>query len=377
LRVAGTAQLFARRVPPAGSRPGDYTLPPDAHPTRIRALLYEPGRSEERTIASAAELQEVVRDERVSWVEVEGLGDGTILTWLRDALGVHPLAVADIANSGQRPKFEDYGERDLIVAQSVETDDEEGLVLEQVSLIVGPRFVLSVVERPLPVFDPVRERVRSGSAQICRMGADFLTYALLDAVVDGYFPVLEEIGEVLTDLEEEIMGRRTVRTMPHLHAARRMLLALHRIMYRQRDALGAMLRSDAAPFSQEVRVYLRDAHDHASQVLDMIESYREITVGLTDVYLSSVNNRLSEVMQTLTIVSTIFIPLSFIAGVYGMNFEHMPELAWPWGYFAALALMGSVAGGLVVWFWRRGWIGAQRRDELAADEPDDATDGAR
>jgi magnesium transporter len=319
----------------------------------------------------------VVRDERVSWVEIEGLGDGTVLAWLRDALGVHPLAVADIANSGQRPKFEDYADRDLIVAQSVDTDDDDGLVIEQVSLIVGPRFVLSVVERPLPVFDPVRERVRSGTAHICRMGADFLTYALLDAVVDGYFPVLEELGEVLTGLEEEIMGRRTVRTMPHLHAARRTLLALHRIMYRQRDALGAMLRADEAPFSQPVRVYLRDAHDHATQVLDMIESYREMVVGLTDVYLSSVNNRLSEVMQTLTIVSTIFIPLSFIAGVYGMNFEHMPELGWRWGYFATLALMGTVGGGLVFWFWRRGWIGARRRDELAAEEPDDASDGAR
>lgn len=373
MRVAGSAQLFARRTVPAGSRPGAFEVPADSHPTGIRAYLYEPGRCEERAIGSAEELREAVRDERVSWVDVEGLGDGAILRWLRDTLDVHPLAVADIANTGQRPKFEDYGERDLIVMQAVDTEDAEGLVIDQVSLIVGPRFVVSVVERPLGVFDPVRERVRSGTSTICRMGPDFLAYALIDAVIDGFFPVLEELGEVLNDLEEEITGRRTARTMSHLHAARRTLLALHRIMYRQRDALGTMLRAEEAPFSQPVRVYLRDAHDHAVQVLDMIETYRDMAVGLTDIYLSSVSNRLNEVMQTLTIVSTIFIPLSFIAGVYGMNFEHMPELGWRWGYAGALALMATVGGGLVLWFRRRGWIGT-RRD---AGEDDDASDGER
>ena len=375
MRIAGTAQLFARRIAPAGSRPGAFEVPTDAHPTAIRAFLYEPGRCEERSVTSAGELQEVVRDERISWIDVEGLGDGAILRWLRDALEVHPLAVADIANTGQRPKFEDYGERDLIVAQAVGTDDEEGLTIDQVSLIVGPRFVVSVLERPLAVFDPVRERVRSGSALICRMEADFLAYALIDAVVDGFFPVLEELGEVLNDLEEEITGRRSPRSMRHLHAARRTLLALHRIMYRQRDALGTMLRSDQAPFSQPVLVYLRDAHDHAVQVLDMIESYREMAVGLTDIYLSSVSNRMNEVMQTLTIVSTIFIPLSFIAGVYGMNFDNMPELHWRWGYFAALSVMAVVGLGLVAWFWRRGWIGVPR--EHAVSDDDDDADGAR
>jgi magnesium transporter len=370
MRIDGTAGLFARRTAPAGSRPGTYEVPPDSHPTAIRAFLYEEGRTEERTLTSADELLAVVNDPRVSWVDVEGLGDGTILRWLREAVGVHPLAVADIANSGQRPKFEDYADRDLIVAQAVNTDDEEGVVVDQVSMIVGPRFVISVLERPLAVLDPVRERVRSGTAQICRMGSDFLAYALIDAVVDGFFPVLEEVGEVLSEVEDKLTDRRDARTMQRLHAIRRMLLALHRIMYRQRDALGTMLRSDEAPFTAPIRVYLRDAHDHAVQVLDMIDGYREMAVGLTDVYLSMMSHRLNEVMRTLTIVSTIFIPLSFIAGIYGMNFEHMPELDEPWGYPAALALMAAVAGGLLYWFWRRGWLGRSRG-------ADDDADGAR
>jgi magnesium transporter len=373
MRIAGTAQLFARRTVPAGSHPGSFEVPADAHPTGIRAFLYEPGRCEERDVTSADELLEVVRDERVSWVDVEGLGDGAILAWLRDALGVHPLAVADIANTGQRPKFEDYGDRDLIVAQVVELDTEEGVTVDQASLIVGPRFVVSVLERPLPIFDPVRERVRSGTSTICKMSADFLTYTLLDAIVDGFFPVVEELGEVLTELEDEITTRPTADVLPRLHAARRTLLALHRVMYRQRDALGSMLRSDESPFSPAVRVYLRDAHDHAVQVLDIIESYREMAVGITDIYLSSVSNRMNEVMQTLTIVSTIFIPISFIAGVYGMNFEYMPELRSPWGYFVSLGLMAVVAGALVGWFWRRGWIGrAPRRSSREASDDADA-----
>lgn len=373
MHVAGTAQLFARRTAPAGSRPGTFEVPANSHPTGIRAFLYEPGRCEERAVDTVEDLLAVTNDERVAWVDVEGLGDGAILHWLRDSLGVHPLAVADIANTGQRPKFEDYGDRDLIIAQVIGTDGEEGVTIDQASLIVGPRFVISVLERPLPVFDPVRERVRSGTSTICKMGADFLTYALIDAVVDGFFPVLEDLGEVLNDLEEEITARRKPRTMPHLHAARRTLLALHRIMYRQRDALGTMLRAEEAPFSPPVRVYLRDAHDHAMQVLDMIESYREMAVSITDIYLSSVSNRLNEVMQTLTIVSTIFIPLSFIAGVYGMNFENMPELRWPWGYYGALGLMAIVGGGLVAWFWRRGWLG--RQWAAAPDENDDDEGG--
>jgi magnesium transporter len=273
-----------------------------------------------------------------------------------------------MAHTGQRPKYEDYGDRDLIVAQAVETTDDDGVVIEQVSMIVARDFLVSVTERPLPLFEPVRERVRSGTSMLCRMGPDFLAYTLLDTVIDGYFPVVEEIGEVMNDIESEITERASDRTLAHLHTVRRTLLTVHRVMYRQRDALGSMLRAEESPFTQPVRVYLRDAYDHSLQVLDSVETYRDMAVGLTDVYLSSVSNRLNEVMKTLTIVSTIFIPLSFIAGVYGMNFDHMPELRWRWGYPFALCLMVGVAGGLLYSFWRRGWLRRRRPAERGDDE---------
>jgi magnesium transporter len=371
MHIEGTSELFARRAPPAGSRPGHFVVPDDAHATVIRAMIFREGQCEERSITSAEELIDAAHAHGVTWIDVEGLGDGALLHWLRDVVGVHPLAVADIAHTGQRPKYEDYGERDLIVAQAVESGDDEGVSIEQVSMIVARDFVVTVTERPLSLFDPVRERVRSGSAMVCRMGADFLTYTLLDTVIDGYFPVIEEIGEVLADLEDEITARPNERTLGYLHTVRRTLLALHRVMYRQRDALGTMVRAEESPFSAPVRVYLRDAYDHSLQVLDSIESYREMAVGLTDVYLSSMSNRLNEVMKTLTIVSTIFIPLSFIASVYGMNFQHMPELRWTWGYPAALLLMAVVAGGLLYSFWRRGWLRRRHRD------PADDADGAK
>lgn len=370
MQIAGTAELFARRTAPAGSKPGTYELPADSAPTKIRAFLYEPGHTTERTVASQEELLAIVNDGRIAWIEVEGLGDGSVLRWLQEGLGVHPLAVADIANTGQRPKFEDYADRDLIIVQAVSAGEVEGVTIDQVSLIVGTRFVVSVVERTLPIFDPVRERVRSGSAQICRMSADFLAYALIDAAVDAFFPVLEELGEVLSDIEEEVTEHPDPATLHRLHALRRTLLALHRVMYRQRDALGTMLRSEEAPFTAPVRVYIRDAHDHALQVLDMIETYREMAIGLTDVYLSSLNNRMNEVMKTLTIVATIFIPLTFIVGVYGMNFDNMPELHWRYGYHLTWLVILVVAAGLVMSFWRRGWIGNRRA-------PDDGADGAR
>ena len=356
MRIAGTAELFARRTPPPGTRPGAFVVPEDSHPTVIRLLTYGDGHCDEGTVASAEDLGEVLDAPGTKWIDVSGLGDGQFLHWLRSTGRVHALAVADIAHTGQRPKFEDYGDRDLIIAQAIANEDGDGIVIEQVSLVVGKGFVVSVTERPLPLFDPVRERIRSGTATICRMGSDFLAYALLDSVIDGYFPVVEEIGEVLNDLEEEITERASEQTLHRLHAVRRTLLAVHRVMYRHRDALGTMMRAEEAPFTAPVRVYLRDAYDHALQVLDTVETYRDMAIGLTDVYLSSMSNRLNEVMKTLTIVSTIFIPLSFIAGVYGMNFDVMPELRWPLGYPFALFLMVLSAILPYVYFrWRR-WL---------------------
>jgi len=356
MQILGTPELTARRRPPAGSRPGTFVLPAHAHATRVRALNYREGHSEVRTIASAAELAEAAGAAGVTWIEIEGLGDGAALHWLRDALGVHSLAVADIANVGQRPKFEDYGDRDLLIAQLVSVEDGQGVAIEQVSMVIGPGWVVTVLERPHALFDPVRERIRSGAALVCRMGADFLAYALLDAVIDSYFPFVDEMGELLGELEDEVTERPRQETLNRLHAVRRTLLTVHRVIYRQRDALAQVMRDERSPFGDAVRVYLRDLLDHTVQVLDSIETFRDIAVGLSDLYYSSVSNRLNEVMRTLTVISTIFIPLTFLVGVYGMNFDYMPELRSRYGYFAVWAVMIAIAVLLLFWFRRRGWL---------------------
>ena len=368
MQITGTAGLFARRRPPPGSHPGTVVLPENTCATTIRALIYVEGRSEERVVTSASELEAAANAAGVSWIAIEGLGDGSVLQWLRDALGVHPLAVADLANLGQRPKFEDYGDRDLIITQLVLANDDEDVSIEQVSIIVGPSWVVSVLERPHPVFEPIRERIQSGTAVICRMAQDFLAYALLDAVIDSYFPFVEQVGEVLNDIEDDVTGRPDQQSLNQLHAVRRTLLSVHRVMWRQRDAISQIMRDERSPFGEAVRVYLRDLLDHAMQVLDSIETFREIGVGLSDLYYSSVSNRLNEVMRTLTVISTIFIPLTFLVGVYGMNFDNMPELRTRWGYYVLWAVMLTVAAALLYWFRQRGWLERTGRPIRRDDE---------
>lgn len=368
MRIEGTADLFARHRPPPGSGPGLYVVPEDASATHVRALVYDADQVAERSIAGPEDLAAVAQAPGVSWIQVEGLGDGAILAWIGDALGVHPLAVADVAHVGQRPKFEDYGDRDLIVAQRVDLDAESGCLLEQVSILTGPGWVVSVLERPSGIFEPVRQRIHAGTL-IRRMSSDFLVYSLLDAVIDGFFPVVETIGELLDELEEEIVDRPGRGTLLRLHAVRRTLLAVHRSMWRQRDTLGQMMRHEGSPFGEALRLYLRDAHDHALQVLDATDTFREMAVGLMDVYLSSVSKRLNEVMKTLTVMATIFMPLTFIVGVYGMNFRHMPELAWRWGYPAVWGLIVATSVGLLLWFRRRGWLEREGVDDEDEDDP--------
>ncbi|MEB2343538.1 MAG: magnesium/cobalt transporter CorA [Deltaproteobacteria bacterium] len=367
MRIAGTANLFSARRPPPGAHPGVFVLPEGAPPTRIRAVIWDAERLEEREIHGPEELRAAVDSPGLTWIEVVGLGDGSVLGWIRDVLGVHPLAVADIANVPQRPKFDDYGERDLVIAQHVRILEDEGVEMTQVSVVASPHWVVSVLEEPCDhLFEPLHERLRA-HAPIRRMGADYLAYAIVDAVIDGYFPVLESLGELLETLEEDILARPGRDTLVRLHAVRRVLMTLHRTMWRQRDALSQILRGDGTPFGEGVRVYFRDAHDHSLQVLDAIESYRELTVGLMDVYLSSVSNRLGEVMKTLTIMASIFIPLTFIVGVYGMNFDWMPELRWRWGYPVVWIVMITVGLALLGWFRHRGWLG----DPTGGDDEDD------
>jgi magnesium transporter len=333
-------------------------VPTDAPHPQLRAMSFGRDELEEFVIESVAECRErLARPGRTAWLDVQGFGSEPILQQIGGQLGIHPLAMADVVHVPQRPKVELYGDRLLVITQMARVTESGELVVEQVSFVLGPGWVVSFQETPGDVFDPVRARIRSGSTRIRGMGPDYLLYSLVDAVVDGYFPVVESLGSVVESLEERVIEDPDVASLMRLHATRRILLALHRVQWRQRDAVNALLREEDLPISEAVHPYLRDAHDHAFQTLDAIETYREMVSGLMDLYLSRASHRMNEVMKTLTIVATIFIPLTFLAGVYGMNFEHMPELHWRWGYPAFWLAMVVLAVGLLGWFRFRGWLG--------------------
>jgi len=366
LRFLGTPTLPQRRGPPSGAAPGHMVVPLDAPKPVIRVMAYGPGRLDEYEVETATELRGLAEQTRDTlWIDVEGFGDREVLTQIGEALGIHALAMADVVHVPQRPKAELYGGRLLLVTQMARLSEAGDVLIEQLSLVLGPGWVVTFQERPGDVFDPVRERIRSASLRIRHMGADYLAYSLLDAVIDGYFPVVEALGGVIDALEEEIVERANRATLVRIHATRRTLLTLHRVQWRQRDAVSAVLHDEELPIADAVKPYFRDAHDHAFQILDAIETYRDMVVGLMDLHLSTTSNRLNEVMKTLTIVATIFIPLTFLAGVYGMNFDYMPELRWRWGYLAIWGLMGLLGGSLLLWFRARGWIGG--RAEGAGD----------
>jgi magnesium transporter len=291
----------------------------------------------------------------VVWLDVRGLGDPALLREAAEVFGLHRLVIADVANTTQHPKVERYPERLFLVARQVAI---AGGVLEseQLSVVVGPGFVLTFQERPGDCFDPVRERIRAGTGQVRGAGPDYLAHALLDAVVDSYFPLLEELGERMERLEEEILEASEPRQVLTIRDLKRDLLLLRRIVWPQREAMHQLVREPGPLIQPETLPYLADVYDHLVRLLEILESFRELGTGLMEVYLSMVSQRMNEVMKVLTVIATIFIPLTFIAGIYGMNFAHMPELGWRWGYFACLGVMAVTALGFLAWFRRRGWL---------------------
>jgi magnesium transporter len=345
------------RRPAQGAVPGEMVVPQNAPEPTIRVMDFDRDAVEERTVTEAAELRGLVAPpERITWIDVEGFGDQATLEAIGEALDIHPLAMADIVHVPQRPKVELHDGHLFVVLQMARVAESGNIDIEQVSLVLGPDWVASFQERPGDVFDPIRARIRSATTRIRHSGAEYLLYALLDAVIDGYFPVVEALSGIVEALEEEVIHHASRASLARIHATRRTLLALHRVQWRQRDAVNAMLRDEELPLSDAVKPYIRDVHDHAFQTLDAIETYRDMVVGLMDLHLSSASHRMNEVMKTLTIVATIFIPLTFLAGVYGMNFDYMPELRWHWGYPIFWASMVALGGGLLLWFRHRGWL---------------------
>lgn len=347
-----------RRHPP-GTAPGRIDRSPHAVETRIRVIAYGPAEHLDLELGQLEEVEALRERHPVLWIDVAGLADVDVIERLGQRFGLHPLALEDVTHVHQRAKVEDYGDHLFIVARMVDSGGEA--VTEQVSLFLGKGFVLTFQERPGDCFDPVRQRIAAGGPNLRNGGADYLAYALLDAIIDGYFPAIEKHGDVLETLEEDILTDARPEIMARIQRAKAELQELRRAIRPHRDMINVLIRDEADSLHERTLLYMRDCHDHVIQAVDLLEGYREVASGLVDLYLSSVSNRMNEVMKVLTIIATIFIPLGFVAGLYGMNFDpdvspfNMPELEWYWGYPAVLALMLGIGGGMLLWFRRRGW----------------------
>jgi len=361
-----------KRVQP-GAAPGLLVRDPAARRATIRAFAYGPAGLVEREVRDPRALAKLLERWPTVWVNVDAVEDVDTIVHLGEEFGLHRLALEDVAHVGQRPKLESYDDHLFVVAHIARL--APAYEIEQLSLFLGERYVLTFQERPGDPFDPVRERLRAGRGRIRAAGADYLAYALLDAVIDLNFPLLDQLGERLEALELETMRRPDDSTLARLHHARRDLLAMRRNLLPHRDMIHALIREDHAQVHPATRVYLRDCHDHAQQLIDSLEAWRDVSSDLMSAYLSSVSNRMNEIMKVLTIIATIFIPLGFVAGVYGMNFDtavspfNMPELDWTYGYPFALGLMAAMAGLMLLFFRRLGWLGGARparRDEHEA-----------
>jgi len=355
--------IFHKKRHKPGTGPGTLRIQEGWPPPKIKVFRYSPEKLEEWETDAADSLDGLIEESSIVWVDVQGLGDAGFLRRMREMFNLHPLAVEDVVNVPQRPKTESYGNCIFLVTRMIAVLDGAAIENEQISIFLGKNFVLTFQERPGDCFNPVRERLRSPSSRIRSGRPDYLAYALLDAVIDGYYPAIEQLGDRLAELEEESLEKPSKATLRATNKVRMTLLLMRRVLWPQREAINSLIRDENELVSDNVRLYLRDTHDHCSQVADVVESYRELVSAVANTYLTVVSNRTNEVMKVLTIMASIFIPLTFMAGVYGMNFEYMPELHFRYSYPLLWGAMLAVGLGMVYYFRRKGWLGGEDGDE--------------
>ncbi|GIW93574.1 MAG: magnesium transport protein CorA [Pirellulaceae bacterium] len=344
-----------RRPSPAAGQPGVLVAPAGAPPPHVTLICYDASSIDETTLSRPAELEVLKQTTSRIWLDIDGLGEPVWIEKAGALLDLHPLALEDVVHVHQRAKVEDYGRQLFIVARM--PSYEEHLETEQLSMFVGDNYVVTIQEgRPGDCFQWVRQRLRSADSLLRQRGSDYLAYALLDAVIDGYFPIVERFGDQLNQLDEQLSELNSRVPLGEIHRVRSELLLVRRAIWPHREAINHLLRETTPFITPEARIYLRDCYDHTLQLIDVIETYRDMCSDLRDFQLAAAGHRANEIMKVLTIISTIFIPLSFVAGIYGMNFRYMPELEWRYGYFAALGLMAIMAAGLVGYIWKRGWF---------------------
>jgi magnesium transporter len=324
---------------------------------RIRLMDYSDEYFEERDLSTIEECFPYKDKNSVTWINVDGIHQVDMVEKIGTHYDLHPLVLEDILNTNQRPKMEDYEDYLFLILKMITYDEARKLLhMEQVSVIVGPRFVISFQESEGDVFDSVRERLRKGKGRIRKSGPDYLAYALMDAVVDNYFLVLEKIGEDIEELEEEVISKPGPATVESIQNLKRELLYLRKAVWPLRETLLGLEKGESPLIEDKTAIYLRDVYDHSIQIIDTVETFRDMVSGMLDIYLSSVSNRMNEIMKVLTIIATLFIPLTFIVGVYGMNFKYMPELEWHDGYFAVWAVMIAIAVLMLFFFRKKKWL---------------------
>lgn len=348
-------------VPEPGASPGLVSSPPGAQAPDVRVVSYGEAEHVEERIDDLAELVKLRARRPVMWVDIDGLGDAALIEGLGEAFGLHQLTMEDVMHVHQRAKVEFFPTYVFIVVRMIHT--QEPLEMEQLSIAVGNDFVLTFQEgKPGDCLEPVRERLRKTGGRMRRSGPDYLAYAIVDAVVDHYFPVMNHFAERLDGLEDEVLGEPYLDVIWQIHGIKRDLLNLHRAALPHRDLVATLIRDPSPLVREESRLHLRDVGDHVGQIIDLLSCYREMAQALIEIHLNVASNRMNEVMQVLTIIGSIFIPLTFVVGVYGMNFDpdasplNMPELRWRYGYPVTMALMACVVGGMLLYFKRRGWL---------------------
>jgi len=361
-----------RSPAPRHEAPGTISPPSDAPQPQIRVIAYSADAAIDIRITDPRQITQYLHRHPVVWVNVDGIGDAGVIKVIGEIFNIHRLALEDVAHVRQRPKLDDFPQHLYIVARMIERV-EDRLSTDQLSLFLGKDYVVTFQERAGDCFDPIRDRITGNHGMLRSSGPDLLAYAILDAVVDDYYPVLESDGDALEELEDDLLEQPTPGRAASVHVIKRDLLIVRRAVWPLREALGGLHRGVSPLISAESRIYFRDCYDHTVQLIDLLEVYRELATSLMELYMSSVSNRMNEIMKVLTIISTIFMPLTFIVGIYGMNFHtevsrwNMPELKWRYGYVLVMGLMALIALGMLVYFWRKGWL---RQSRVAPREKD-------
>jgi magnesium transporter len=352
-------KLFRKAARKVGLPPGTLVQVEEkkAEKVRISLIDYDEAQFQEKEVETVEECFPFKDKPSVTWINIDGVHQVEVIEKIGAHFGIHPLILEDIMHTVQRPKIEDFEDYIFVVVKMIYYDDKKNdIEAEQLSIILGPNFVISFQEKEGDIFNPIRDRIRKAKGRIRKMKPDYLAHALLDTIVDHYFIVLEKLGEKIEGMEEELVTKPTPETLQSIHTLKRELIFLRKSIWPLREVVNVLERGESSLIHKSTVIYLRDVYDHTIQVIDTVETFRDMVSGMLDIYLSSMSNKMNEVMKVLTIIATIFMPLTFLAGLYGMNFKHMPELELPWGYPGLLVVMIVVGLAMVAYFRNKKWL---------------------